>query len=71
MTSKLWIFTIHKGAHPNLDDKLADEPLSPAILMTFPMTGSKTNKSETYALIAPPAGRYDLPRLSFRKLLAA
>lgn len=28
MTSKLWIFTIHKGAHPNLDDKLADEPLS-------------------------------------------
>lgn len=72
MPSKVWLFTIHKGAHSNPDDKLADEPLSGAgNSYAFLMTGSKTNRPETHAahVAVPPVSRYDLPRLSFRKLL--
>jgi len=72
MPSKLWLFMIHKGTHSNPDDKLADEPLSrPSDSYAFLMTGSKTNRPETHAahVAVPPASRYDLPRLSFCKLL--
>lgn len=69
LPSKLGFFTIHKSMRLKVRDKSADEPLSGVgDSYSFLITASKTNRRRSLRWIAPPVDRYNLPRLSFRKL---